>query len=215
MLNLRVTHSLHKQLVGEKRVSPDMSVDRLKELLYPVTGTSPSNMRLWLDGSVLEGHGTLAQLGLQKDSVVHVQDMCPRANALAGIQAEGPKYVMSDEKYDALPNSMRKFLEKHRVSKEPEAEEEPLEDLPSVGERCQANGSEIHRGEIAFVGSVEGKTGIWVGIRLDEPVGKNDGSVGGKRYFDAPGAQYGLFCRPNDVQTGEFPPLEEASEDEL
>ena len=60
---------------------------------------------------------------------------------------------------------------------------------------------EIHgsKGTIRFVGSTSFATGRWVGIELDEPVGKNDGSVQGERYFECK-AGHGVFVRASQVK---------------
>jgi dynactin complex subunit len=39
-------------------------------------------------------------------------------------------------------------------------------------------------GTVEFVGPTSFQPGIWVGIVLDSPDGKNDGTVNGEFYFD-------------------------------
>ncbi|RHY35055.1 hypothetical protein DYB32_000461 [Aphanomyces invadans] len=75
-----------------------------------------------------------------------------------------------------------------------------------VGQRCEISGK--RRGEIAYIGAVQGiPPGEWVGVRLDMPFGKNDGSQGSQRYFDCK-PLHGVFVRPDSVNvSGEFPPF--------
>ncbi|KAM4042669.1 kinesin-like protein KIF13B isoform 2-T2 [Anomaloglossus baeobatrachus] len=54
-------------------------------------------------------------------------------------------------------------------------------------------------GVVRYVGAADFQEGMWVGVELDVPAGKNDGSVGGKHYFKCnPG--YGVLVRPNRVK---------------
>lgn len=73
----------------------------------------------------------------------------------------------------------------------------------SIGARVRLAGD--RHGTVRYIGDVpELGPGPWVGIELDEPSGKNDGSVkGGTRYFQCE-PSYGVFVRENRVEIGNF-----------
>ncbi|XP_061742268.1 kinesin-like protein KIF13B isoform X2 [Nerophis ophidion] len=56
-------------------------------------------------------------------------------------------------------------------------------------------------GTVRYVGPTDFADGIWVGVELEVPAGKNDGSVSGKHYFHCnPG--YGVLVRPDRLNPG-------------
>ncbi|XP_069555475.1 CAP-Gly domain-containing linker protein 1 isoform X4 [Brachyistius frenatus] len=65
-----------------------------------------------------------------------------------------------------------------------------------IGERVWVNGNKP--GYIQFLGETQFAPGQWAGIVLDEPIGKNDGSVAGVRYFQCE-ALRGIFTRPSKL----------------
>lgn len=86
-----------------------------------------------------------------------------------------------------------------------------------ISKRCRLGNEGARRGTVAYVGVVDGipGKGPWVGVALDEPVGKNDGSVGGKRYFNCEDRR-GVFVRPERVEVGDWGVLmDEEDDDEL
>lgn len=51
-----------------------------------------------------------------------------------------------------------------------------------IGQRVEVIGKDV-QGVIAFCGQTTFATGKWIGLILDEPKGKNNGSVRGQAYF--------------------------------
>lgn len=59
-------------------------------------------------------------------------------------------------------------------------------------------------GIVRYIGPTDFQEGTWVGVELDLPSGKNDGSIGGKQYFRCnPG--YGLLVKPGRVRRATGP----------
>ena len=54
------------------------------------------------------------------------------------------------------------------------------------------------RATVRYVGTTDFAEGVWVGLELPRPVGRNDGSVRGIRYFTCD-PQCGLFVPPSHV----------------
>ncbi|CDF88158.1 uncharacterized protein ZBAI_06733 [Zygosaccharomyces bailii ISA1307] len=68
----------------------------------------------------------------------------------------------------------------------------------NINDKVLVNG---HYGLVKFVGNTEFADGIWYGIELDDCLGRNDGSVNGKQYFEMKKkGQYGIFCRLSSLE---------------
>uniref|UniRef100_A0AAV1U996 CAP-Gly domain-containing protein n=1 Tax=Peronospora matthiolae TaxID=2874970 RepID=A0AAV1U996_9STRA len=66
-----------------------------------------------------------------------------------------------------------------------------------IGDRVCISDRELF-GFVRFLGEIVGARGVWVGVELDEPHGKNDGSVKGRFYFRCK-PKHGVFARPHQV----------------
>ncbi|NXN37493.1 CLIP1 protein, partial [Rhinoptilus africanus] len=95
----------------------------------------------------------------------------------------------------AAPAEKAASSEKASSTTAADAHEEFVDDF-RVGERVWVNGNKP--GFIQFLGETQFAPGQWAGIVLDEPIGKNDGSVAGVRYFQCEPLR-GIFTRPSKL----------------
>jgi hypothetical protein len=54
-------------------------------------------------------------------------------------------------------------------------------------------------GVAMYLGTVDFAPGLWLGVRIHEPKGKHDGTVGGRHYFTCR-PKHGLFVRPDTLR---------------
>ncbi|XP_063907732.1 dynactin subunit 1 isoform X2 [Zophobas morio] len=66
-----------------------------------------------------------------------------------------------------------------------------------VGQKVRLTGKDV-QGVVAFVGPTNFASDTWIGLKLDEPRGKNNGTVQGVEYFKCE-EKHGLFVKPTQV----------------
>lgn len=131
------------------------------------------------------------------------------------------KMKISEDRY-AQVNNVRSFMQQHglgrfsnkTVNESNKTDKENLKEI-EVGKRCEVRtkGTPARRGEVKYIGEICLKPGVtFIGVCLDEPLGKNDGTAGEVRYFKCE-PKHGVFVRPADIEVGNFPEI--SLEDEL
>jgi tubulin-folding cofactor B len=184
---------------------------------------------------------------LRKGSEIEIHDTRP-ASARQTINfsdlSSVEKYQMPESQYEKLEDSVLAWKRRQKLGRfDPHAKSADVlavERLKhdqnvikqrgiEVGSRCRVGTDDSRRGVVRFVGEVPGLGGakeagcIWVGIELDEPVGRNDGrvSVEGedgqhemRRIFQCED-KFGVFSRPEKVEVGDFPPMDDLMDEDM
>ncbi|CAG5113407.1 Oidioi.mRNA.OKI2018_I69.chr2.g7518.t1.cds [Oikopleura dioica] len=226
----------------EKRYDKGLSIRELKGKLELITGCSPASMKLSLESrkgeKICDMDDDERLLGSYP-----VEDCC----GIRVIDPESfdwsdlnkiEKQEMDDDTYDTFkPTSVKPTVREYkRIHKlgmfNPENQKKALEDMEAqekkdkearenfkVGQRCEVTlkSKGKQRGEVKFVGNVSFQPNVWIGIQLDLPYGKNNGTVEGQKYFECPN-NFGVFAKPDSVEVGDFPNEEDdlfSSEDEI
>lgn len=231
-IEINITNSKTDHVAFEIKFPKSMTVAELKNRLQIITGGNAGTMVVELCKgeqrvtSLTDDSMMLGALPIEPGMRFHVIDnFCWDLN-----DTKVEKFELNDTEYDQKQNTVRSFLKKNRMGKYNEEEQqreeakrkerEELEkqkaELCTVGSRCQVTvkGCPTRRGTVMYNGPLEGKTGIFIGVKYDEPLGKNDGSVQGHRYFTC-SSNYGGFVSPLAVEVGDFPEEDFNLEDEI
>lgn len=212
---------------SEKRYSRSLTIAEFKCKLELVVGSPASCMELELYGAdekfcckLDQEDALLGSYPVDNGCRIHVIDHSGARLGEYEDVSKVEKYRISQEAYDQRQDSVRSFLKRSKLGRYNEEEQaqrgaettqrlreeqEQATAIP-VGSRCevQVPGQPPRRGTVMYVGLTDFKPGHWIGVRYDEPLGKNDGSVNGKHYFKCP-AKYGAFVKPSVVTVGDFP----------
>ncbi|KAL6264524.1 hypothetical protein P5V15_004631 [Pogonomyrmex californicus] len=223
-VNLSITNSGQESSWIERRFQKSITIDEFKGKLELLTGGNPATMTVEVydknDKFVCrleEGQRLLGSYPIDDEMRIHVID---NFSCTTEDLSHVKKFEISEEEYAKKTDTVKAFLEKNKLGKYNEedmkrkAEEKKLEEeaeerqagLCKVGDRCEISvpNQPRRRATILYVGKTEFKEGWWIGVKYDEPLGKNDGSVGGKRYFEC-APKYGGFVKPMYVKVGDFP----------
>lgn len=203
---------------SERRISPAWTVGTLKQKLWPITGIPPASQALSIPSS--SDDDLISSFDLQALSVLVVSDTRPKSQRENYTDdSKVTKFELSQEEYEARNDSVLAYKKRNQigrfdpnaVDREQELAARELQEIRegniAVGKRCRIVGVSDRRGTVRYVGEVPetSKPGYWVGIEYDEPVGKNDGSLNGTRYFETR-PNHGSFLKTNKVEIGDFPP---------
>ncbi|XP_065883498.1 tubulin-folding cofactor B-like isoform X2 [Dysidea avara] len=230
-VEVTVSSSLNS-FASQSRFNVDVSINELKSRLELITGASCSTMQLELfsdEGKFIkrldDDSATLSSCNVMDKMRIHVIENDPlKKKGEFEDTSQVEKYEMSEEDYSKRIDSIRMFLKQKRLAQGVAGQDNDASNVDeerlaaeaiTVGSRCEVTlpGLPPRRGLVMFVGKTQFKPGYWVGVKYDEPHGKNDGSIAGHRYFECP-PKYGAFIKPKSVQVGDYPE-ETFSDDEM
>ncbi|XP_042188164.1 kinesin-like protein KIF13A isoform X3 [Callorhinchus milii] len=180
------------------------------EAMVYSTGSSSDSNRLSVDSLEMDEKWQSTPVGCANDlsrlpeepcSVVCDQSQTAVLDNRLAHTLGSPQYCEEADHEEALDNSPspnNPVAKSHSDSSdfEDSASGEQGEPIPSwvtPGELVSI-GNKI--GTIRYVGAVDFSAGIWIGVELETPAGKHQGTIQGKEYFQC-SPDYGIFVRPN------------------
>lgn len=236
-VNVHITKSDSENAAPvERRFKKGITIQEFKTKLELVTGGSASTMKLKVYDiknnficDIDKDDSLLGSYPIDDGMTIHVIDNFAMIKDFADADS-AERFRLSEEEYEKKGDTLRSFLQRNKLGKYNEEEMQKLKEQQQkeleeeaklaeavlVGARCEVRmpGQGARRATVRYNGALEGARGLWIGVQYDEPRGKNDGEVNGKRYFTCP-PKYGGFVKPMYVTVGDFPVEEFDLDDEI
>ncbi|SGY45751.1 BQ5605_C001g00333 [Microbotryum silenes-dioicae] len=218
-----------------ERVSGISSSVQVLSLQRTATGTGHSGQvpqGQTVVAQLNEDHKTLAQYGVQEWMTIRVDNSDAHGKTQSSLFTDTSlveKFELTNQKYEARSDTVLAFKRRHQLGRfAPTADSShelaasqrmQLPDNLVPGARCEVALSDVlsRRGTVRFLGPTQfgpQDETVWVGIEWDEPVGRNDGSVDGVKYFETKPLR-ASFVRPDKVTVGNFPEVDPFADDDL
>ncbi|XP_051580368.1 tubulin-folding cofactor B isoform X2 [Myxocyprinus asiaticus] len=196
-VSVRVTSTLSSFEVN-RRFNRGITIAEFKGKLEMIVGTPAACMDLELFSTsnkflqkLMDNEALLGFYPVEDDCRIHVTDRSGTRSGEFTDLSKVEKFEISDDAYEKRTDSVRnfkknmkfgKFNEENRAKEEEalakkEEEEKAATAAIAVGNRCKVAGQPTKIGTVMFVGMTDFKPGHWVGVKYDEPLGKNDGSL--------------------------------------
>jgi len=241
-LRIHILTTQNSSAITEQKFDKSLTVGQFKGKLELITGYNSGSMKLSIEsvkgdklGEMDDNQRLLGSYQIDDGMAIRASD--PEAidwNSVMGVK----KQEMDDDTYDTskptnVKPTVREYKRIHKLGKfnpefqkkahadwdQQQEDEKAARERIHKGDRCEVTvkGGVKHRGCVRFLGEAEFKPDqLWVGVQLDEPFGKNNGSVGGVKYFEC-GTNYGMFVKPDMIECGDFPEQDELdfSDDEI
>ncbi|KAI0983483.1 hypothetical protein GJ496_010086, partial [Pomphorhynchus laevis] len=145
---------------------------------------------------------------------IRVSSLSLRSNSSAGSDKTIKAIKNSDEENQVIPTSVLATAHvKEDVCKKTNNEENyslpcpptlndtKLLEWPTLGQNVQVLTNSINcvMGIVKYIGPTKIREGIWVGVELNDPVGKHNGNAKGIQYFVCK-PNHGVFVRPDKLR---------------
>ncbi|CAF97440.1 unnamed protein product, partial [Tetraodon nigroviridis] len=202
----------------EKKFMRGITIGEFKGKLEMIVGSPASCMNLELFSAndkflqkMDDNDALLGSYHVDNNCRIHVTDMSGKQLDEYSDVSKVQKVEISEEAYEKRTDSARSFMKTHKLGHfneedmakkkaelaAREEQQKAAADAISVGSRCkvQVAGQPTKLGTVMYVGTTDFKPGYWVGVKYDEPLGKNNGIVDGRQYFECEN-NYGAFVRP-------------------